>query len=172
MDKAEPIEKCSCGGKLADYDDYIAKQAVKRGLASLPAAVIICAVWAPLFCLIRLVIGGAIGATGASALLILLLEKIFIGAILGVLLSAAIAIGRSDLGLFLGAVIGSLGGFFVAAAASMPLKSEAAHRLDVVLVAVISGILCAATVYIAEAKGRGKFAKFIGPEPHGPGGEN
>jgi hypothetical protein len=171
MDKAEPIEKCTaCGGKLADYDDYIARQAVKRGLAALPAAVIVCAIWAPLFCLIRLGIGGAIGATGAGALLILLLQKVLVGVILGILLSVAIGIGKSDLGLFLGAVIGSLGGFFVAAAASMPLKSDAAHRLDVVLVAVISGILCAATVYFAESKGRGKFAKFVGPEPHGPGG--
>ena len=169
MDNAEPIEKCACGGKLADYDDYIAKQAVKRGLAALPAAVIICAVWAPVFCLIRLGIGGAIGATGAEALLFLLLKKVLVGVILGILLSVAIGIGRSDLGLFLGAVIGSLGGFFVAAAASMPLKSDAAHRLDVVLVAVISGVLCAATVYFAEARGRRSYAKFIGPEPHGPG---
>jgi hypothetical protein len=171
MDKVEPITKCTCGGKFADYDDYIAKQAVKRGLAALPYAVIICAVWAPLFCLVRLAIGGAIGAAGASALLFLLLEKVMVGVILGILLSVAISIGRSDLGLFIGAVIGSLGGFFVAAAATMPLKSDAAHRLDVVLVAVISGILCAATVYYAEANGRRKYASYIGPEPHGPGAE-
>ncbi|MFA6447987.1 MAG: hypothetical protein WCX65_00825 [bacterium] len=166
MAKAEPMEKCSCGGKLADYDDYLAKQAVKRGVAALPAAVILCAVWAPLFCLVRLGIGGVIGAAGASAILVLLLKKVFIGIILGVLVSVAVGIGRSDLGLFLGAVIGSLGGFFVAAASAMPLKSDATHRLDVVLVAVISGILCAATVYFAEAYGRSKYAKYIGPEPH------
>ena len=36
MDIPEPIEKCTgCGGKLADYDDYMAKQAVKRGVAAL-----------------------------------------------------------------------------------------------------------------------------------------
>jgi len=169
MDKTEQIEKCSCGGKLADYDDYIARQAVKRGLAALPSAVIMCAIWAPVFCLIRLTLGRAIGATGAEALLFLLLKKVMVGVILGILLSVAIGIGRSDLGLFLGAVIGSLGGFFIAAAESMPLKSDAAHRLDVVLVAVISGILCAATVYLSEARGRGSYAKYIGPEPHGPG---
>ncbi len=167
MATKEVVGKCSsCGGNLADYDDFIAKQSVKRGVASLPAAVIICAIWAPLFCIIRLLIGGAIGQAGAGGLLLLLLSKVLVGVVLGVLLSAAIGIGRSDLGLFLGAVIGSLGGFFVAAAAVMPLKSDAAHRLDVVLVAVLGGILCAATVYFAEADGRRRFGRFIGPEPH------
>ena len=167
MAKNENLEKCEkCGGKLADHDDYIARQAVKRGVASLPAAVLMCAAWAPVFFLIRLLLGGAIGSVGAGALILLIVKKIVVGAVIGILLSAAIAIGRSDLGLFLGAVIGSLGGFFVAAAAALPLRSEAAHRLDVVLVAVISGILCALTVYFAEAAGRRKYAKFIGPEPH------
>ncbi len=166
MAKNENIDKCpKCGGKLTDYDDYLAKQAVKRGIASLPAAVLMCAVWAPVFFLVRLLIGGAIGEVGAGALILLLVKKVFVGAVIGVLLSAAIAIGKSDLGLFLGAVIGSIGGFFIAAASALPIRSEAAHRLDVVLVAVISGILCAATVYLAEASGRSKFGKYIGPEP-------
>ena len=168
MTTEKTVEKCiSCGGRLVDYDDYLARRAVRHGLAALPFAVLMCAVWAPLFFIVRLLIGGAIGQIGFGVLIILLLKKVLAGVVIGILLSAAVGIGRSDLGLFLGAVIGSLGGFFVAAAAAMPLRSDAAHRLDVVLVAVISGILCSLTVYFAEAKGRGRRSGWIGPEPRG-----
>lgn len=161
-------EKCpACGGRLVDYDDYLARQAVRRALAALPFAVVICAIWAPGFFLVRLLIGGAVGHAGADVLLLLLVKKVVVGVILGVLVSVAVGIGRSDLGLLLGAIIGSLGGFFIAAADAMPLRSDAAHRLDVVLVAVIAGILCAATVYVSEGKGRNRQGKWIGPEPIG-----
>ncbi|HOX29229.1 MAG TPA: hypothetical protein PLQ76_08770 [bacterium] len=158
--------QCACGGKLVDYDDYIFRQALRRGVAALPGTIIACAVWAPVFFLIRLLIGGAIGDAGFSVLLILILKKIAVGAVIGVLLAVAIGIGRSDLGLFLGAVIGSMGGFFIAAAPVMPLRSDAAYRVDVVLVAVLAGVLCAATVYFINAKVAAGRAKWIGPDPH------
>jgi hypothetical protein len=168
MAKEIDAEKCpACGGRLVDYDDYVARQAMRRGVAALPYTLIACAVWAPVFCLVRLLIGGVLGQAGFSGLLLLLIEKALTGVVLGVLLAVAVGIGRGELGLFLGAVIGSIGGFFVAAADVMPLKSDAAHRADVVLVAVIGGILCALTVYVSEAKGRRRSAAWIGPEPAG-----
>jgi len=155
----------ACGGALKDYDDYVAARAVKIGMAALPAALVICAVWAPLFFIIRLLVGGALGEAAAGALVLLIVKKIIVGLVIGALLAVAVGIGRSDLGLLLGAVIGSIGGFFVAAADIMPLRSDAAHRMDIVIVAVAAGILCALTVKVSESYGCGRFKAWLGPEP-------
>ncbi len=155
----------ACGGALKDYDDYVAARAVKIGMAALPAALVICAVWAPLFFIIRLLAGGALGKAAAGALVLLIVKKILVGLVIGALLAVAVGIGRSDLGLLLGAVIGSIGGFFVAASDIMPLRSDAAHRMDIVIVAVAAGILCALTVKVSESYGCGRFKAWLGPEP-------
>ncbi|HOO56708.1 MAG TPA: hypothetical protein PLN69_07780 [bacterium] len=166
MSETESKEKCTaCGGRLVDYDDYVSRRALRGGLASMPVAVIICAIWAPVFCLARLIIGGATGQMGGGEIVALLAHKVLVGIVIGVLISVAVAIGRADLGLFIGAVIGSIGGFFVAAADAMPLLSDAAHRIDIVLVSVISGLLCVATVYVSEMVARKKSGRWIGPEP-------
>lgn len=155
----------SCGGKLIDHDDYIFNRALKYGLAAMPVAAVICGIWAPLFFLARLTLGGALGHAGAGVLLVLVLKKIFAGAVVGVLLGAAVGVGRDEAGLLLGAVVGSLAGFFFAAADAMPLLSDAAHRMDIVLVALISGILCTATVYFTNGYVKKNCTSFTGPEP-------
>lgn len=155
----------SCGGELQDYDDYIFNRALKVGLSAAPVAAVICGIWAPLFFLARLTIGGALGHAGAGVLLVLLLKKVFAGAVVGVLIGAAVGIGRDEAGLLLGAVIGSLAGFFFAACDAMPLLSDAAHRMDIVLVALISGILCTATVYFTNGYVKKNCVSFTGPEP-------
>ena len=160
------IEKCSvCTGNLVDYDDYLMKRAVRRMTAGALVAAVTCAVWAPLFFIVRLGIGGALGDAGAGILGALVLKKILVGIILGALLGVSIGIGGNDIGLFLGAVVGALGGFFIAAADVMPLQSNAAHRVDVVLVSVIAGILCVLTVAFTENYLKRRFGKWTGPTP-------
>lgn len=162
----QAVNACSsCGGELADYDDYVFHRALRFGGAAIPVAAMICAAWAPIFFLARLVIGGAIGQVGAAALLGLIVKKIIAGAIVGVLLGAAVGIGRDGAGLLLGAITGSLAGFFFAACDAMPLLSDASHRMDIVLTSVISALLCSATVYYTNARVSEKNAAYLGPEP-------
>jgi len=166
MSEEQKAAQCvECGGVLADLDDYVMWRSIRTGLASAAAAAAICGMWAPVFFLVRLGVGGALGDAGAGALALLVIKKILVGVVIGLLLGVAIAVGRNELGLFLGAVIGSLGGFFVAAAEVMPLRSDAAHRLDVVLVSVLAGILCVATVQAAHGYAGKRFGTWIGPEP-------
>ena len=168
---APPPEKCeSCGGKLVDLEDYVFAQRLRRAAACIPTAVVLCIAWSVLYALIRVGVGGKLGAAGGGGLVALVASKILVGAILGVLLGFVAGVWRTDVGLFLGVVIGSLGGFFVAAAKVMPLQSDAAHRPDIVAAAVICGILAGATVHIAHARACSRSQKFIGPEPHEPSG--
>ncbi len=166
MASQEELKCSACGGRLVEADDYIFRQAVRTAAGTIPYAAVICAVWAPVFFLIRLIIGGSAGEAG-SGIAMLLLGKVFTGAVIGVLIGAATAFSRTDFGLLIGAVIGVLGGFFIAAAAVMPLKADAAHRVDVVLVSVLSGVLCVATMMLAERRAKAKFSKWIGPEIKG-----
>lgn len=158
----------SCGGKLVDLDDYTFHQRLRRAAACIPTAIAICVAWAVLYALIRLGVGGKLGAAGAGGLAATIGGKVVVGVILGALLGAVAGIWRTDAGLFLGVVIGSLGGFFVAAAKAMPLLSDAAHRADIVVAAIVGGILSGATVIIAHNRAQKKSAKYIGPEPVRP----
>ena len=159
--------KCvACEGKLVDLQDYTFHQALRRAAACIPTAVALCIAWSVVYGVGRVLIGGHISAAGAGGLALLVGHKVLVGVILGALLGAAAGLWRADVGLFIGVVIGSLGGFFVAAAPMMPLQSSAAHRLDVVLAAVVGGVLSGATVYIAWNRGTKKSQKRIGPEPH------
>jgi len=158
--------KCeACGGRLVPMDDYAMRRSLRTAAAVAPVAAVICAVWAPLFFLVRLAIGGALGDVGGGVLAVLVLKKILVGIILGLLLGAAAGVGRGEAGPLLAAVVGALGGFFIAAADSMPLKSAAEYRIDVVLVSVIAGILCVATFFIAEKSAVRRRGEWIGPEP-------
>lgn len=163
-------EECgSCGGRLADYDDYIFKHAVRRAVAGGAVSAVICGVWAPLFFIARLIAGGALGDVGGAALAGLLVKKVIAGAIIGILIGAAMGIGRNDIGMLLAAIAGSLGGFFIAAADAMPLLSDAAHRTDIVIVSIAAGILCVITVWISEGYIRNRYGEWIGPDPRGAG---
>ncbi len=165
-DKETRPEECTaCGGRLVDYDDYVLKHSVRRAVAGGVVAAVICGIWAPLFFIVRLIAGGAIGDVGGSILAVLLLKKIIAGVIIGILIGAAMGIGRNDISMLLSAIIGSLGGFFIAAADAMPLLSDAAHRIDVVLVSIIAGILCVLTVWIAEGYVKNRFGEWVGPPP-------
>jgi hypothetical protein len=170
---APRVPKCgACDGKLVELEDYTFHQRLRRAAACMPAAAGLCIAWALLYSLIRLIVGGKLGAAGAAGLAALVGQKLLVGIVLGVLLGAVAGIWRTDVGLFLGVVIGSLGGFFAAAAPGvMPLLSDAAHRADVVAAAVLGGILSGATVLIAHSRASKKFDKFIGPEPHAPAQE-
>lgn len=165
--------KCgSCGGKLVELEDYSFHQRLRRAAACMPAAAVLCIAWAIVYSLIRLIVGGKIGAAGAPGLALLIGNKILVGVVLGILLGAVAGIWRTDAGLFLGVVIGSLGGFFAAAAPGvMPLLSDAAHRADIVVAAVLGGVLSGVTVLISHSWATKKFAAFIGPEPHAPAQE-
>lgn len=168
-DTTAPTDLCpKCGGPLVDEDDYLFSQAVRRSLAAIPVAMLLCAVWAPVFSLPRVAIGGGFSnAEGSTALfaLGLILRKLLVGAVLGIFIGIGVGIWRAAWGLFVGAVIGSLGGFFVAATYALPLRSEAQHRLDVVLVAVLAGVLGAVTAVLTDSIAASRFAAWIGPEP-------
>ena len=158
----------SCGGALVDLQDYDFHQRLRRAAACIPPAIVLCICWAVLYAFIRLAAGGALGAAGAGGLLLLLLNKIVVGAILGAVLGVFAGVWRTDAGMFLGVVAGSIGGFFVAHAPALPLQSDAAHRPDVVAAAIIGGILSGVTVILAHNWGAKRFGKFIGPEPRKP----
>ena len=162
---AAPDACKACGGKLVDLEDYTFRQRLRRAAACIPTAIAICVAWAVLYALVRLGVGGKLGAAGAGGLAATIGGKVVVGVILGILLGAVAGVWRTDTGLFLGVVIGSLGGFFVAAEKAMPLLSAAAHRADIVVAAIVGGILSGATVIIAHNRAQTKSAKFIGPEP-------
>lgn len=156
-----------CGGKLVEEDDYIFHRKLRRAAACAPVAAAICAAWAPVFCVVRLVAGGGLGNVDGSAAAfvgVLILKKIAVGIILGLIVGAMAGLWGGDTGLLLGAVAGVLGGFFVATTTALPLRAEAAHRVDVVVVALLGGVLCALTAHLADSIAGGKSAKFIGPE--------
>ncbi|MFH1537699.1 MAG: hypothetical protein ABIH66_01985 [bacterium] len=156
-----------CGGKLVEEDDYIFHRRLRRAAAYAPLAAVICAVWAPVFCIIRLLIGGGLESVEGSVAAfigVLVLKKIVVGIVLGLIVGAMAGLWGGDVGLLLGAVAGVLGGFFVAAVSALPLRAEAAHRADVVAVALIGGVLCALTAYLADAIGSKKYSRLIGPE--------
>lgn len=156
-----------CGGPLVEEDDYIAAQMVRRSIGAIAVAVVVCAAWSPVFALARMIIGGGFsGVRGSAAAFVLglILRKIVVGAVLGILIGVGVGIWRSAWGVFVGTVVGSLGGFFVAATYALPLRSEAQYRWDVVLVAVLAGILGAATALVADSVSARRFAEFIGPD--------
>jgi hypothetical protein len=165
---AAPGTCSACGGSLADLEDYSFHQRLRRAAACVPAGIAICICWTVLYAFIRLAVGGGLGAAGAAGLALLLVHKIVVGVVLGAVLGILAGIWRTDVGMFLGVVAGSIGGFFVAHAPSLPLLSDAAHRPDIVAAAVIGGILSGITVILAHNWASGKFQKFIGPEPHKP----
>jgi hypothetical protein len=156
---------CSaCAGKLVDYDDYVFYQRLRRAAACIPAAVCLTIVWAVLFAVIRTIIGGKLFSSGFGGFALLIGQKILVGAILGTILGVIAGIWRTDVGLFLGVVAGAIGGFFVAYAPMMPLLSDAAHRIDIVIAAVGGGILAGATVVKAYSAGTKRYSKYIGPD--------
>ena len=158
---------CSaCQGSLVDLEDYTFHQRLRRAGASIPPAVAICIAWAVVYALVRLIVGGKLGAGGAGGLLLLLGHKVVVGAVLGTVLGTLAGIWRTDTGMFLGVVAGSIGGFFVAHAPMMPLQSDAAHRPDIVAAAMIGGVLSGATVVLAHNWAGRRFSKYIGPDPH------
>jgi hypothetical protein len=161
-------ETCrKCGGPLVEQDDYIAAQMVRRSLAAIPVAIVLCALWAPLFAFLRVAVGGGFGhvkGSIAAFILMLLLRKLVVGAMLGILIGVGVGIWRSAWGLFTGTVVGSIGGFFVAATYALPLRSEAQFRWDIVLTAVLAGLLGAATAVITDSVTAKRSAKYIGPE--------
>lgn len=169
---AAPDKCTACGGRLVDLDDYAFRQRLRRAAACIPTAMAICVAWAVLYALIRLGVGGRLGAAGAGGLAATIGGKVVVGIILGALLGVAAGVWRTDTGLFIGVVIGSLGGFFVAAAKAMPLLSDAAHRADIVIAAIVGGVLSGATVIIAHNRAQTKSAKYIGPEPVRPESAN
>lgn len=156
-----------CGGELVDEEDYIFHQRLRRAAACALPAALLCAIWAPVFCVVRLLIGGGLAEVEGSAaafLGILILKKIGVGIVLGLIVGAMTGLWGGDIGLLLGAVAGVLGGFFVAAVSVLPLRAEAAYRVDVVIVAIAGGILCALTAHITDAIGSKKYNRLIGPE--------
>lgn len=158
----------ACGGALVDLEDYTFHQRLRRAAACAPPAIAICICWAVLYAFIRLAAGGGLGAAGAGGLLLLLLNKIVVGAVLGAILGLFAGVWRTDAGMFLGVVAGSIGGFFVAHAPALPLQSDAAHRADIVAAALIGGVLSGLTVILAHNRATKRFGKYIGPEPRKP----
>lgn len=158
----------SCGGRLVDEDDYSFRRKLRRAAAFAVMGAAICAAWAPVFCIVRLIIGGGFGnveGSVAAFLAVVILKKLIVGAILGALVGAMTGAWGGDAGLLLGAVAGVLGGFFIATVSSLPLRADAAHRPDVVIVALAGGVLCAVTAHLVDVKGAIKYAASIGPEP-------
>ncbi|MEW6202069.1 MAG: hypothetical protein AB1546_08845 [bacterium] len=161
-------DKCrACGGELVEEDDYIFYRRLRRAAAYILPAAIICGIWAPVFSIIRLIAEGGLGDVEGSAalfLLIVLLKKIAVGIILGAVIGILTGIWGGDTGLLLGAIVGVIGGFFVAAVDVAPLRAEAAYRWDVVMTAMVGGILSSATAYLTDAIGGKRFSKWIRPE--------
>ena len=158
----------SCQGRLVDLEDYTFHQRLRRAAACVPASAVFCIAWSVIYVLVRLIVGGKLGAAGAGGLALLLGQKIVVGAVLGAVLGVLAGILRTDAGMFLGVVAGSIGGFFVAHAPAMPLLSDAAHRPDIVAAAMIGGVMSGATVVLAHNWACRRFDTYIGPEPHGP----
>ncbi|MEW5946785.1 MAG: hypothetical protein AB1742_11355 [bacterium] len=164
---AGTADRCrECGGELVDEEDYVFYRRLRRAAAYAPVGALVCAVWAPVFCLVRLALEGG-GAGGgelaASAVLLIALKKIIVGAVLGLIIGLMTGFWGGDAGILLGAIAGVLGGFFVAATPQLPLRSEAEYRLDVVAVAMAGGVLSALTAHLVDAVGARRFSKWIGP---------
>lgn len=164
----QPQEICrKCGGALVEEEDYIAAQMVRRALAAIPVAIVICAVWGPLFSLIRIAVGGGfsrIEGSAAAFIVLLILRKIVVAVAVGLLLGMGVGIWRSGWGLFTGVVVGSLAGFFFGASYAMPYDSGAAYRWDIVVTAVLCGILGGVTAVLTDAVSAKRFAGYIGPD--------
>ena len=59
-DKQEKDRCRDCSGELVDEEDYVFYRRLRRAVAYVPVGAVICGIWAPIFCLVRMLIESGI----------------------------------------------------------------------------------------------------------------